>query len=119
MYSTSNEGKSVVAERFIKTLKNKIYKNTTIIGKNFDINVLDDIVKDYDNSIHNSIKMKPKDVKNNTFIDNIEEQNKEDPKFKVGDYVRISKFKNVFSKGRTPNWSEEIFLINKVQNTVP
>ena len=89
MYSTNNEGKSVVAERFIKTLKNRIYKHMTTIGKNVYFNVLDDIVKDYNNTIHASIKMKPKDVKNNTFIDNIEEQNKEDPKFKVGEYVRF------------------------------
>ena len=89
MYSTNNEGKSVVAERFIKTLKNRIYKHMTAIGKNVYFNVLDDIVKDYNNTIHASIKMKPKDVKNNTFIDNIEEQNKEDPKFKVGEYVRF------------------------------
>ena len=55
----------------------------------------------------------------NFFIENIEESNKEDPEFKVGDYVRISKYKNIFSKGYTPNWSEEIFVINKIQNTVP
>ena len=106
MYSKNNEGKSVVAERFIKTLKNKIYKHITIIGKNVYFNVFDDIIKDYNNTIHNSIKMKPKYVKDNTFIDNIEEQNKEYPEFKVGDYVRISKWKIVFSKGYTPNWSE-------------
>ena len=122
MYSTNNEGKSVIAERFIKTLKNKIYKHMTYVGKNVYFNVLDDIVKDYkdyNNTVHSSIRMKPKDVKNNTFIDNIEEQNKEDPKFKVGDYVRISKDKNIFSKGYTPNWSGQIFIINKVLNTVP
>ena len=113
MYSTNNEGKSVIAERFIKTLKNKIYKHTTTIGKNVFFNVLDNIVKDYNNTIHSSIKMKPKDVKNNTFIDNIKEQNKEDPKFKVGDYVRISKYKNIFSKDYLPNWSEEILLLIK------
>ena len=67
MYSTFNEGKSVVAERFIKTLKNKIYKHMTYIGKNVYFNVLDDIVKNYNNTIHSSIKMKPKDVKNNIF----------------------------------------------------
>ena len=71
-------------------------------------NVLDDIVKDYNNTIHSSIRMKPKDV-----------QNKEDPDFKVGDYVRISKYKNIFSKGYTTNWSEEVFIISKVLNTVP
>ena len=79
MYSTFNEGKSVVAERFIKTFKNKIYKHMTNIGKNVYFNVLDDIVKYYNNTIHNSIKMKPKDVKNNTFIENIEEFNKKNP----------------------------------------
>ena len=106
MYSTNNEGKSVVAERIIKTLKNKIYKHMTIIGKNVYFNDLDDIVKDYNNTIHNSIKMKPKDVKDNSFIENIEEQNKENPEFNVGNHVRISKYKNTFSKGYTPNWSE-------------
>ena len=71
MYSTHNEGKSVVAERFIKTLKNKIYKHMTTIGKMFFFNVLDDIVKNYNNSIHNSIKMKPKDVKNDNLFNRI------------------------------------------------
>ena len=119
MYSTFNEGKSVVAERFIKTLKNKIYKHMTTIGKNVYFNVLDDIVKNYNNSIHSSIKMKPRDVKNDTFVENIEEANEKGPKFKIGDYVRISKYKNIFSKGYLPNWSEEVFIINKVKNTVP
>ena len=119
MHSTNNEGKSVVAERFIKTLKNKIHKHMTTIGKNVYFNDLDDIVKDYNNTIHNSIKMKPKDVKDDSFIENIEESNKEYPKFEVGNYVRISKYKNIFSKGYTPSWSEEIFIINKIQNTVP
>ena len=119
MYSTNNDGKSVVAERFIKTLKNKIYKHMTTIGKNVYFNNLDDIVKDYNNTIQKSIKMKPKDVKDDSFIENIEETSKEDPKFEVGDHVRISKYKNIFSKGYTPNWSEEIFVINKMQETVP
>ena len=94
MYSTNNEGKSVVAERFIKTLKNKIYKHMTTIGKNVYFNNLDDTVKDYNNTIQNSIKMKPKDVKDDSFIEKIEETSKEDPKFEVGDHVRISKYKN-------------------------
>ena len=119
MYSTNNEGKSVVAEIFIKNLIDKIYKHMTTIGKNVYFNDLDDIVKDYNNTIHNSIKMKPKDVKNDSFIENIKESNKEDPKFEVGDHVRISKYKNIFSKEYTPNWSEEIFIINKIQNTIP
>ena len=119
VYSPFNEGKSVVAERFIKTLKNKIYKYMTTIGKNLYFNVLDDIVKNYNNTIHNSIKMKPKNVKNNNLTEYIEEFNKKDPKFKIGDHVIISKYKNIFSKGYLPNWSEEIFVINKVKNTVP
>ena len=117
MYSTFNEGKSVVAERFVKTLKSKIYKHMTTIGKNIYFNVLDDIVKDYNNSIHSSIKMKPKDVKNDFSIKYIEETNKKDRKFKIGDHVRISKYKNSFSKSYLPNWSEEIFVINKVKNS--
>ena len=114
MYSTFNEEKSVVAERFIKTLKNEIYKHMTTIGKNVYFNVLDDIVKNYNNKIHSSIKMKPKG-----FPNYIKETNKKYPKFKVGNHVRISKYKNIFAKGYTRNWGEEVFVINKVQNTVP
>ena len=116
MYSTNNEGISVAAERFIKTLKNKIYKHMTAICKNVYFDVLDDIVNEYNNTIHNSIKMKPKYVKNYTFVENVEENNKKDPKFKIGDHVRISKYKNIFSKGYLPNWSEEVFVINKMLN---
>ena len=119
MYSTHNEGKSVVAERFVKTLKNKIYKHMTTIGKNVYFNVLNDIADKYNNSLHSSIKMKPKDVTNNKFIEYVEETNQKDPKFKIGDHVRISKYKNIFAKGYLPNWSEEEFVVNKVQNTVP
>ena len=118
MHSFFNEGKSVVAERFIKTLKNKIYKHMTTIGKNVYF-ALDVIVKNYNNSIHSSIKMKPKDVESKGFPKYIEEVNKKDPKFKVGSNVRIPKYKNIFSKGYLPNWSEEVFIINKIQNTVP
>ena len=90
----------------------------TYIDKNVNFNVLDDIIKNY-NTIHSSIKMKPTDVKKNNLTEYIEEFNKKDPKLKVGDYVRISKYKSIFSKGYLPNWSEEIFIINKVKNTVP
>ena len=76
MYSTHNEGKSVVAERFIKTLKNKIYKHMTRVGKNVYFNLLDDIVDKYNNSFHSSIKIKPKDVKDDSFIEYFEESNK-------------------------------------------
>ena len=117
--STYNEGKSVVTERFIRTLKNKIYKHTTAIAKNVYFDVLDDIVDKYNNTYHSSIKMKPIDVKSDSFAEYNEESNEKDPKFKVGDHVRISKFKNVFAKGYTPYWSEEIFIIKKIKNTVP
>ena len=103
MYSTHNEGKSVVAERFIRTLKNKIYKHMTAVSKNVYIDKLDDIVNEYNNTYHRTIKMKPIEVKDNTYIDSIKEVNDKDPKFKVGDHVRISKYKNIFAKGYTPN----------------
>ena len=119
MYSTNNEGKSVISERFIKTLKNKIYKYMTSISKNVYIDKLDDIVRKYNNTYHRSIKMKPIDVKDNTYIDFKKEVNDKNPKFKVGYHVRISKYKNIFAKGYVPNWSEEIFIINEIKNTVP
>ena len=115
MYSTHNEGKSVVAERFIRTLKSKYM---TSISKNLYIDKLDDIVDEYNNTYHTTIKMKPIDVKDNTYINASKEINNKDPKFKVGDYVRISKYKNIFAKGYMPNWSEEVFAIKKVKNTI-
>ena len=119
MYSTNNDWKFVNAERFIRTLKNKIHKYMTSISKNVYIDKLDDIAKEYNNTYHRSIKMKPADVKDNTYIDFKKEINNKDPKFKVGDYVRISKYKNIFAKGYMPNWSDEIFIIKKIKNTVP
>ena len=119
MYSTHNEGKSVVAERFIRKLKNKIYKHMTSISKNVYIDKLDYIVNEYNNTYHRTIKMKPIDVKNNKYINIDKEINDTIPKFKVGDHVIISKYKNIFSEGCTPNWSEELFVIKKVKHTVP
>ena len=115
MYSTNNEGKSVVAERFIRTLKSKIYKYTNSISKNVYIDKLDDIVNEYNNTYHTTIKMKPIDVKDNTYINTDKETNDKDPKFKVGDRIRISKYKNIFAKGYTPNWSEEVFVFKKLK----
>ena len=107
MYSIHNEGKSVVAERFIGTLKTKIYKYMASISGNVYINKLDDIVNEY-NTYHRTIKMKLVDVKDNTYIDSTElhsnkEVNDKDPKLKVNDHVRISKYKNIFAKRYTPN----------------
>ena len=117
MYPIHNEGKSVVAERFIRTLKNKINKYMTPVSKNVYIDKLDDIVNEYNNTYHRTTKMKPVDVKDNTYIDFEKEVNNKDPKFKVRDYVRISKYKNIFAKGYTPNWSEEVFISSKIKNT--
>ena len=103
MYSTNNEGKSVVAERFIRTLKTKIYKYMTSISKNVCIDKLNTIVNKYNNTYHTTIKMKPINVKDNVYINTSKEINYKDPKFKVGDYVRISKYKNIFAKGYIPN----------------
>ena len=91
----------------------------TSVSKNVYIDKLDDIVKKYNNTYHTSIKMKPVDVKDNTYIDFKKEVNDKNPKFKVGDHVSISKCKNIFAKGYLPNWSEEIFIIKKIKNTVP
>ena len=118
MNSTYNEGKSVVTERFIRALKNKLYTHMTVTGKNVYYDVLDDVVK-YNNTKHSStIKMKPIDVKNNKRV-YIDKHNEKDSRFKVGDRVRISKFKNIFTKGYTPNWSKEIFTVNKINDAVP
>ena len=114
MYSTNNEGKSVVAERFIRTLKNKIYKYMTSISKNVYIDKLDDIVNEYNNTYHRTIKMKPVDVKDNTYIDFKKEINDKDPKFKVGDHVRISKYKNIFAKDISPIVQKKYSLLRKI-----
>ena len=90
----------------------------TSISKNVYIDKLDNIVNKYNNTYHSTIKMKPVDVKSNTYIDFSKEINDENPKFKIGDNVRILKYKNVFAKVYTPNWSEEDFVIKKVKNSV-
>ena len=119
MYSRYNEGKSVVAERFIRTLKSKLCKHMTAIGKNVYYDVLDDVVNKYNNTKHSTIKMKPIGVEDNNKRVYIDEHNEKDSRFKVGDRVRISKFKNIFPKGYTPNWSKEIFIADKINDTVP
>ena len=119
MCSTNSEGRSVVAERFIRTLKNKIFKYMTAISKNVYFDVLDDIVNKYNNTFHRTIKTKPIYVTDDYYAEYNENPNIKDPKFKAGDNVRISKYKNIFAKGYTPNWSEEVFVISKIKNTVP
>ena len=91
----------------------------TLISKNMYIHKLDDIVDEYNNTYYRTIKMEPIDVKDNTYIDFEKEVDNKDPKFKVDDYVRISKYKNIFAKGCMPNWSEEVFISSKIKNAVP
>ena len=81
--------------------------------------MVDDIVDKYSNTVHRTIKTKPIDVTGDSHSEYNEDFNKKDRKFKVGDNLRISKYKNIFAEGQTPNWSEESFVINKVKNTVP
>ena len=91
----------------------------TSVSKNVCIDKLDDILDEYNNTYHATIKMKPVDVKDNTYIEFEKEVNDKGPKFEVGDHVRISKYKIIFAKGYTPNWSEVIFVIKNFKNTVP
>ena len=116
MYSAHNEGKSVVTERFIGTLKNKIFKYVTSMSKNVYIDKLDYIVNKYNNTYYRTTKIKPADVKHilnlSAYIESSKKINNQDPRFKFGDIIRIS-------KGYVPNWSEEIFAIKKVKNSVP
>ena len=119
MYFTYNGGNSVIAERFIRTLQNKIDKHMTAISKNVYFDVLNDIVDEYNNTYHKTIKMKPIDVTSDSFAEYNEKSKQKEPKFEVGNHVRISKFKNVFAKGYTPNWSEEIIVAKKIEKTVP
>ena len=119
LYSTHNEGKSVVAKRFIRTLKNQIYKYMTSISKNVYIDKLDDIVNKCSNTYHSTIKTKPVDIKLSTYINSNKKINDEDPKFKFGDIFRISKYKNILAKVYIPNWSGEIAVLKKVKNNLP
>ena len=119
MYSAYNEGKAVVAERSIRILKNKIFNHMTAISKNVYFDVLDDIVDNYNNAVHRTFKIKPIDVKDDSYAVWNEDFNKKEPKFKVSDHVKISNYKNIFAKGCAPNWSEEVFVVSKIKNTVP
>ena len=110
-YSTCDEGKSVVAERFIRTLKSKIYKYVTLISKNVCIDKLYVIVNKYSNTYHSTIKIRLVNEKSSTYIDFNKKNNKENPKLKM---VRISKYKTIFAKCYIPNWSEEVSVIKKI-----
>ena len=116
MYSTYNEGKSAVAERFVRTLKNKIFKHMTAISNNVYFDVLDDIVNKYNNTVYRTIKTKPIDITDDFYAEYNENCNKKILNLKL---VTMLKYKNIFAKGYTPNWSEKAFVINRNKNTVP
>ena len=119
MYSIHNEEKFFVAQRFIRTLKTKVYKYMTSKSKNVYIDKIDDIINKYNNTYHSTIKKKPVHIEITAYIDFKNDVNDVEHKFKVGDHVRISKYNNAFVKGYMPNWSEEVFVVNEVKNTVP
>ena len=113
MHSTYNEEKSVVAERFIRILKNQVYKHLTAISKNVYFDVLDDIVNKYNLTVHGTIKMKPTDDTDDSYAVYNENSNKKYPKFKVGYHVRISKYKNISAKGYTQIGQKKYLLLVK------
>ena len=116
MYSSYNEGKSVIVERFIRTLKNKL-KHMKVVSKNVCFDVLDDIVNKYNNTVHRTIKMKPIDVTSDSYAEYNKDSSEKEPKFKVGDHARISKYKNIFAKAYMQNWSEEVLTNLASQKT--
>ena len=89
------------------------------ILKNVYFDVLDDIANKYNNTVHRAIKMKPIGITSDSYVECNKDFNKKDPKFKVGDHVKISKHKNIFAEGYPPNWSEEAFVVSKIKNAVP
>ena len=119
MYLTYNEGKSVVAERFIRKLKNKLFKHMTAVSNYVYFDMLDNIVNKYYNTVHRTIKMKPVDVISDSYAEYNEDSNEKESKFKVCDHVRISKYQNIIANGYTQNWSEGVFIITKIKDTVP
>ena len=103
MYSTHTEGKTVVAEKFIRTFMKKNYRYMNSVSKDVYINKLADIANKYNNTYHSTIKMKPADVKSSIYIVFSKDYKEKDPKFKYGDVVRVSKYKNIFARGCNPN----------------
>ena len=116
MYSTYIQHTNLL---LLRTQKNKIFKHMAAVSKNVYFEVLDDIVNKYNNTVHKTIKMKTTDVTSDSSAEYNEDSNKKDPKFKVGDRVRISKYKNIFAKGYSQNWSEEVFVVSNMKSTVP
>ena len=105
--------------RFLLCVIDIFSKYAYFIPLKDNIDQLGDIVNKYNNTYHRTITMKPVDVKDNAYIDSIKKVNDKDPKFKFGNHVKISKYRKLFAKGYTPNWSEEVFVIKEVKNTIP
>jgi hypothetical protein len=119
-YSTYSVTKASMAERAIRTIKNELYKEFSLRGKYKWIDILDDVITRYNNRKHSTIKMKPIEVTHRTKLsafNHVKIMGK--GRFQIGDVVRISKFKSIFEKGYTPNWSTELFKIVKIQITNP
>ena len=119
MYSAYNGGKSVVAERFIGTLRNKIDKNMTAVPKNVNFDVLIHIVDQYKNKYHRTIKIKPIDFKSDSYAEYNVDSNEKAPNSQVGDHVKKSKYRNIFATRYVPNCSEEGYVSSKIKKTVP
>ena len=122
MYSTFNEGKAVVIERFNRTLKNKMFKYFTVNGTYKYIDILSSLINEYNNKKHSSTKLSPNELyfdKKNFMKINKKNKLPISYDFKIGDKVRISKFKKKIEKGYTPNWTEEIFIIYAINMTNP
>jgi hypothetical protein len=120
MYQTFNEGKAVVIERFNRTIKEKMWRYFTQHDTNKYLDVLPKLLNEYNNSYHSTIKMTPSEgSKPNNKIIHVQNINNDKPKFKIGDRVRIYKYKKHFSKGYETNWTKEIFVISKIVKTNP
>ena len=118
MHSTHNERKSVVDAEFVRTLKNKNLQIQDLYQKMYIlINQMTQLISPI--IYHSTIKTKSVYIKSSTYIDSSKEIDNKDPEFKIGDIIRIPKYKNIFAKGYVPNWSVEVFVIKNVKNTVP
>lgn len=126
-YSTYTSKKAAIVERFNRTIKNKIYKQFSLRGNYKWLDILQELVDEYNGSKHRTIKMTPKDVcfeNEQQLLDTVYNykkviSNKDNVKFKVGDHVRLSKYKSLFEKGYLPSWTTEIFVVKKIQYTDP
>ena len=119
IYSSFNKGKSVIAKRFIRMLKNKILKCITAISKNDYFDLLDDIANKYNNTVHRTIKMKPIEITPDSYSKCNGDSNEKNPKCKAGHRVKILKYKNIFGKRYTQNWSEKVSVVSKIKDKVP